>query len=404
MAAQATPLLTNLRERLVREAADGRRQRLFGLLVAALREATEQVAMTAPPACQVSALLGLVAVAVRATGQPALAKALAAPLARTLNPPEELARYLRPEVAWTVVETHRYRADVTLPPGLPAGDDPAIEPLLQAAFTALGGLPTDLLEAVLLCRYARPRATADLLVLVPPTMALSRAAARDTPRPPAGPWPTELAASTPAGAAVVDARAERMWLDEAVAEVTARRPRVVALQQPEAPAAAFDALLDLLGAALPETAFWLLAEAATQPADRRFEQVLAGPPFDGLRRLTTGEPGDPSAWPLACYRQCATDADVVLPVVGRSGAALASQLETAAEACPAARLRLAPGLTAAQAAELTLAIRRPAPPAWSLPLAGAALPAEPATLRRAGLDTVVVQVGAAASPPRCIPR
>ncbi len=171
------------------------------------------------------------------------------------------------------------------------------------------------------------------------------------------------------------------------------------LEQGVFPLVARPALLDLLGAALPETAFWLLAEAATQPADRRFEQVLAGPPFDGLRRLTTGEPGDPSAWPLACYRQCATDADVVLPVVGRSGAALASQLETAAEACPAARLRLAPGLTAAQAAELTLAIRRPAPPAWSLPLAGAALPAEPATLRRAGLDTVVVQVGGRGLPP-----
>ena len=402
--------MDTLRERLVIEASDGRRQRLFGMLSAGLRDPLEQLAVTAPPACQVSAFLGLLGVVVRATGHAPLAKALAEPLAHTLNPPDDLARYLRPEVAWTVAETHRYRAEIAVVQGLPNPGEPPVGPHLRAAFGALSGLPADLLEAALLSSYARSRAAAELVVLVPPTTGLTRAAAAGEPRPPTGPWPPELAAAVPPEAAVVDARAERLWLDEAVAEVATRQPKVVAILQPNVPGPEFGALLDLLRAAVPQAALWLLVEGEPAPRPGVFQRVLTGPSFDGLARprdaatsvdqhVPVAPLADIAAWPLACYRQTATDADVVLPVAGRSGAAIARALAAAHQQCPVARLRLAPGLSSAQAAELVVAVRRPDPPAWSMPIMGASLPAEPRGLRRAGLSSVVVTVGSERLPP-----
>lgn len=392
MAAHA-PLLTDLRERLIREAADGRRQRLFGHLLAACREVIEQVMMTAPPPQQAATFLGLVAVVVRATGQSVLAKALAPPLARALALPAELARYARPEVAWTVAETHRFRQEVLLPPGLPSGGEPPVEPLLQAAFAAMQSLPPDLLDALLLSSYARPRTKAGLVVLIPPATARNRAAASSDRRPAPGSWPPALAAAVPASAAVVDARAERLWLDEALAEVVAREPEAVAIYQPPEPDEAFAALLPLLASAVPAARLVLLHDAGVAPADGPFAEVIPGPEFGGLHRLADGAPGDPTAWPLACYRHCPTDPDVVVPVAGRDGRALARRLEALSDACPAARLRLAPGLTALQANELAATVRRPNPPRWSLAMDGAALASDPATLHRAGLTAVVLKVG-----------
>lgn len=393
MAVETAPLLTHLRERLVQEYLHGRRQRLFGQLVAALREALEQVAVAAPPDHQAATMLGMVGAVVRATGEAGLARALAVPLGRTLHLPEEFSHFTRPEVAWTMAETHRFRTVVQLPPGLPASNEATIQPHLQATFAAVSQLPTQLLDAILLSSYARPRAATPLVLLVPPTTTQSRTDAGQEARPAAGAWPSELAASTPAGAAVVDARAERLWLDEAVADVAARHPEHVVVWQSAAPDEAFGALRQLLGAALPKTSLTLIHDGSVPPVQAAFEQVLTGPPFAALAKLAAGEPGDLSAWPLACYRQSHTDADVLLPVAGRSGGELARMLERAEASCPAARLRLAPGLTAAQVTEMAVAIRRPGPPAWTLALPTAALPADPAMLRRAGLTAVVVTVG-----------
>ena len=378
--AELTADLAQLRDGLVAEWLRGNRRRLSAWLVTIADRA--QVSARAGSEVQRLATYHAVLAAVAATSRrPALARTLSPALWATCSPESPLAAFCEPDAAQTYAELALYRPELVLPAALGRADLAPVRTVHQALLAALGGLPTELWRAVALAAAQPPPAASELAVVVPPGESEWS-------------FPAELAAATPADALVVDARAERLSLAETVEEVVAGTPNRVVVWCDEPPVAA--ELVAALRAQRPDTwyAAWGGPERDPDRPDVPFDAVLR-PPFD----LGAGPDfPPPTAWPLACYARVATDADVVIPVAGRAGGQLATDLTRTLAACPAAEARLGPGLSAAQADELLAALALPVARGWSLAIAQPDLPPALAGLRAAQLRQVVLTVGPAAVP------
>jgi hypothetical protein len=376
----------------------GRPARLLAAFTEPLAAAFEDLARAgAGPAELTAALLVLQAVLAAVTHRADLGR----PIARRLRPlcgaDPRWADLLADDVQATYAQLQCYRPTPALPADL-AGVPADLLAALQAAWrSAYEGLPSGLWHALCLAAAAPEPAAAELLVVVPPG-----------PSDDGAEFPADLAAAAPVGAAVLDAWAEGLTLDQTVAAIDGAAPRCVAIAADRPPAA------EALAAALPYLRLAAVGpglDAAWLAARPRFALAAAGPPYADLLALLTAPDGqvlnpaapgpfpDPRRWPLAAYRRDPTAADVILPVLGRDGARLAADLDRLLRRLPAARARLGPGLSATQAQDLLAALPRPMPSGWWLTLAEPALPAEPLALRRAELAGVLALVGPNAVPP-----
>ncbi|MCC7495643.1 MAG: hypothetical protein IT204_25050 [Fimbriimonadaceae bacterium] len=402
--------LAGLRVDLLDEYADGRRQRLYARLQGVVRGILEHWIAECDEPQQVAAWLLLHAALVHAARRVDVNEPLIAELTRLLRPTGPLAEYVDPDVTRAYVQTSSYRSHAWLPAPLAQTDSGRLSALVTAVSDHLGGLPPQFWDAVVLSSCRPARATrGGLCLVVPPLDERSGSAVSGLLRPLPRRVEPELLAATPAGATVVDAAAERLWFDEALAAVVAAAPARVALWLDPAldrrPAVALVASLRQLLPALRLSAVVPAAEVAL--ADYvGFDAVVLGPPFNlGVPAdqplIAPGEVGrypDVGAWPLACYRREPSDADLWLPVAGRDGEALAADLAATLQRFPVARVRLAAGLSHRQAAALALALPRPVQRHWSLELHSPALPGDPVALHAAGLRQVCLRVGPGAVP------
>lgn len=401
--------LAQLPDTLTEEYRNGRRQRLFGLLVAAVRQALEEVAAE-PAATQVGVFLVVQAILAKLTAATHLVRPLHRELARYIPAPPELAEFLDADVLLVFCATQQFSAGIRMPEGLQNVDQATVDALAQAA-AGWQTIPADIWDAVALSSL-RAESAPERGGLVFVNAPLS--ARTEGPRPPGVRHLEEIAVCLPPTARVIDGLAERLFLDEVLAALLAARPDQIAI---EVTLGDDDVGLELLRQCerlLPQAERTLVMEAETTVSDTSLvHHLIVGPPYGALRLLVADEPPtvrelpphpplrrpEFRAWPLACGRwhprlgRDPMGADITLPVAGYDGALLASWLLTAHEQAPMARLRLRPGLTAAQAVELASAMPRPNPPRWSLQLQEASLPGDPTSLVRAGLSEVLLMVG-----------
>ncbi len=397
------PSLRELRARLVAEYTDGRRQRLFGHLASCFEHCLVRAVAGGDVATRVGAYLMLQAVVVfSGRRRTDLARPLAAVLTRQLDLPGRLAGFLDPDVADVYAHTQTYRAEAWLPPDLGRCDTESLRQLVRTANELLGGLPDELWDAIALSAAgygARPDRGGALLVIPPATETPSTAGGA---RPAGWTFPAELALAVPEAFGVLDARAERLWFDEALAAVLGAAPETVFLSDPGDQPELFVTLAAELRRYLPSTRLVGLTTGPPSGAGPLLDELLGGPPYppldaDPAPRARRPFPL-PYRWPLACYRRRATDADVLIPVTGRDGVVLAADLARCRQLGAACRVRLEDGLTELQAEGIAAAFRAPDPPAWSLRLASPAVPWDAARLRAAGLRSVCLDVAVGAVP------
>lgn len=341
-----TTELGRCRELLLRDAA-GRRQRLFGHLVGAGRAVLETTAAHGEPVTLTAAWLLVHAVVAHNSGRADLAAPLGRRLRELVPLPDELADYHRDEVTRTFAACQLGRAAMILPSPLAAADGAWLKLLADRLNGTLCDLPADLWRDLALSALRPPRSRGGLLIVIPPC----------------GDEPWDLMAATPAGAGAIDARAEQLSDQELLAEIHRLAPELIAIDVRRGGGE----LVDSVASLVPAARWVALGRETVEPP---FAAALAGPPFGALAGLADRSGSVPPlpypalanlrAWPLACY-----GGEVIVPVIGRSGAQLACDLQAAHAAAPPARLRLAAGVSDEQLAELAAAMPLPAPVQWS---------------------------------------
>lgn len=340
--------LRDYRDGLLRDWVEGSRQRAWLWVHTAVRDLWSELPPDLGARERILAWLGLQAGVATACGGVLLVEPLTEALRELLPLGSPLADFLEPAPLRVWAETATYLPQLS-PPQAFADLDPALaNSLRERCQEAFKELPAGLWRGVALAAASGRRTPSNVVVLVPP-----------------GPFdercPADLLAATPPGANVLDAAAERLTWAETVDAVRELAPTLV-LHPPGAVVAPH------------------LPEFTCAP--------LVGPGPD--------EPfPDPTAWPLACYRE------LVVPSAGRPPARLAADLGEVLAAVPEALVRVGQ-LDEEQAAALLAGGWGPRGRGWSMTVEQPVLPSCLADLRQVGLRDVVVLTAPGAGVPAAL--